>query len=121
MSACWGCILSDLQRLLKRHARIYFQMLCVNTCTIYLKCSQNSIPTARWLGRRRRRAGCCFARRLLLSCDSASTCSGSRQYTSCDWLHVRLIHSTCRNPNSSWLQFWSCNLVEAVNIIYCPV
>lgn len=46
------CYLSDRTaicfRWLKRHARICFQMLCVNTCTIYLKCSQNSIPTARY-------------------------------------------------------------------------
>ncbi|KAG2616603.1 hypothetical protein PVAP13_3NG248825 [Panicum virgatum] len=43
------------------------------------------------LGHRRRRAGYCFAKRRLLSCVSASSCSGLRRSTSCNWRCAQFI------------------------------
>jgi len=159
-------------------------MLCVNTCTIYLKCSQNSIPTARYTSFHLHHSSplqmnlTLFLVYLLFRLASAHTnCKktrlfpynsntmlmtwcylttptlhwsqqvvGSPEETSrlllCQatavvmrqcfnllgitpvyklWSDACLIYTfnitLCRNPNSWWLQFWSCNLVEAVNIL----
>nr|GMC63504.1 hypothetical protein Iba_chr02cCG13960 [Ipomoea batatas]GME03442.1 hypothetical protein Iba_scaffold686CG0850 [Ipomoea batatas] len=62
MNEHWDSIYSNFLRLLKKLVRIFYRIYCASISITYLRTSQDSTQTVRWLARPRKQVGSCFVK-----------------------------------------------------------